>query len=183
MTSHADVNIFCPAVTTAALARLYGVGFVLEPADSRGPTGAVFDRMIGNERLYRIPGAAVATLSAFGPGGALPGPAASTTPVAVTNPNPAAVTVRTDAASPQLLRLRLTDVPVAGQPRREATRTHPVRGDHDAGTDPLWPARRRAPRPAHGIHRWDWRRPRRHSRTVRVSVAAIVMSRRRRQPV
>ena len=37
------VNIFCPAVTTAALARRYGVGFVLEPANSRGPTGAVFE--------------------------------------------------------------------------------------------------------------------------------------------
>ena len=41
----------------------------------------------------------------------MPGLDAPTTPVGVTNPNPAAVTVHTNAASPQLLRLRLTDVP------------------------------------------------------------------------
>ena len=109
--AYRSANIFCPAITTAALARRYGVSFVLEPANARGPTGAVFDRMIGNEQLYRIPGAAVATLSPFGPGGAVPGLDAPTTPLQVTNPNPAAVTVHTDAPTPQLLRLRLTDVP------------------------------------------------------------------------
>ncbi len=104
-------NLFCPAVTTVALARRYGVGFVLEPANSPGPTGAVFDRMIGNEQLYRIPGAAVATLSPLGPGGAAPGPDASATPVSVSSSDSATWKVVTDATDQSLLRLRLTNVP------------------------------------------------------------------------
>ena len=37
-------SVFCPAVTTAQLGRLYGVEFVLEPPGAPGPRGAVFDR-------------------------------------------------------------------------------------------------------------------------------------------
>ena len=40
-------NSFCPALTTAAQARRYGVQFVLEPAGASGPVGAVFDRELG----------------------------------------------------------------------------------------------------------------------------------------
>ena len=66
-------SIFCPLVTTARLARLYGVAFVLEPSGRPGPQGGVFDPRIGNEVLYRIPGAAVATLTPTTAHGALPG--------------------------------------------------------------------------------------------------------------
>ena len=35
--------LYCPAVTTAKVARRYGVGFVLEPKGAPGPQGAIFD--------------------------------------------------------------------------------------------------------------------------------------------
>jgi hypothetical protein len=102
---------FCPAVTSARQGRLYGVAFVLEPRRGRGPKGAVFDKVVGNEDLYRIPGAAPATLSVLGANGGLPGPDAPGTPVAVTHPDPASWALTTDAPGPRVLRLRLTDVP------------------------------------------------------------------------
>ncbi len=48
--------IFCPAVTTVAVAREYGVGYILEAAGRPGPTGSVFVRRLADEDLYRIPG-------------------------------------------------------------------------------------------------------------------------------
>jgi hypothetical protein len=108
--NYRSANIFCPAVTTATLARLYGVSYVLESRGARGPTGAVFDGYIGNEALYRIPGAAAATLSALGQGGRLPGVGAPGSPVSVSHPDPASWSLHTDSATPRVLRLRLTDV-------------------------------------------------------------------------
>ncbi len=64
--------MFCPVVDSTATARLFGVGFVLEPHGAKGPPGSVFDKQVGNEELYRIPGASVATLSALGVHGSLP---------------------------------------------------------------------------------------------------------------
>ena len=49
------VSVFCPVVTTAAIAREYGVAFVLEPRGVPGPRGAAFDKAIGDEALFRIP--------------------------------------------------------------------------------------------------------------------------------
>ena len=42
---------YCPAITNANYARLYGVRYVLEPLGARGPTGAVFDERVGNENF------------------------------------------------------------------------------------------------------------------------------------
>jgi hypothetical protein len=104
--------IFAPLVRNATVARRFGVGFVLEPDGSPGPTGAVFDQEVGDhEALYRIPGAAAATVSPLGQDGALPSPDAPGQAVAVTHPDPASWKLETDAATPQVLRLRLTDVP------------------------------------------------------------------------
>ena len=104
------VGVFCPQITTATQARVFGVGFVLEPRHARGPTGAVFDRMVGTEQLFRIPGAAPATLISTTGGEALsidtPG-----TPVAVTHPEPSTWRLHVEGSGPALLRLRLTDVP------------------------------------------------------------------------
>jgi hypothetical protein len=105
------IGVFCPQITTAAQARVFGVSYVLEPRHARGPTGAVFDTMVGTEQLFRIPGAAPATLvSTGGRRDALsidtPG-----TPVAVTHPDDSTWHLRIDHSSPALLRLRLTDVP------------------------------------------------------------------------
>jgi hypothetical protein len=101
---------YCPAVTTAALARLYGVSFVLEPKGTRGPTGAIFDAAVGNEDLYRIPGAAIATLVPSHDGHS-PSLDARGTPVAVSHPKARSWRLVVDVAHRQELRLRLTDVP------------------------------------------------------------------------
>jgi hypothetical protein len=104
-------SVFCPAVTSASIARRYGVGFVLESAGQRGPAGAVFDRDVGDERLYRIPGSGLATLSAAPTDANLPGPDAAGTVVPVTQPDPSTWTIKTEGTVSQVLRLRLTDVP------------------------------------------------------------------------
>ena len=107
----AENTMFCPVVDSTATARLFGVRFVLEPHGAKGPPGSVFDQRVGNEELYRIPGASVATLSALGVHGSLPPVDAPGTPVAVTYPNAASWKLVTHASRPQVLRLRLTDVP------------------------------------------------------------------------
>ena len=103
--------IYCPAVTTATLARRYGVAYVLEPHGAKGPRGGVFDRTIGEEDLYRIPGAGNATLTALTPGHGLPSPDARGKTVAVTYPGPASWKLVTHSTRPAVLRLRLTDLP------------------------------------------------------------------------
>jgi hypothetical protein len=105
------VSLFCPVIKTTAAARLFGVGFVLEPHGVKGPPGSVFDERVGNEELYRIPGASVATLSSVPVDGSLPPVDAPGKPVAVTYPSPTSWKVVTRATTPQVLRLRLTDVP------------------------------------------------------------------------
>jgi hypothetical protein len=102
---------YCPAITDATLARLYGVGYVLEPLGAKGPTGAVFDKRVGNENLFRIPGAALATLTPTGPSGSYPPAEALGDPVKVSTPKPSEWKIETHADAPQVLRLRLTDVP------------------------------------------------------------------------
>jgi hypothetical protein len=104
-------SVFCPAVTTTSVARRYGVRFVLEPSGKAGPPGAVFDRTVGDEDLYRIPGTGLATLTSVPASGALPGLDAPGRVVPVTQPDPASWKVVTDGVGPQVLRLRLTDVP------------------------------------------------------------------------
>ena len=79
---------FGPAVTTAVFARRYGIAFVLEPDGAIGPQGAVFDAQIGDERLYRIPGAASATLSPSSSTSAFPAVDAPGRAVPVTHSNP-----------------------------------------------------------------------------------------------
>ncbi len=106
-----DYNVFSPEVTSIAVARRYGISFVLEPEGVAGPRGSIFDENVGNERLYRVPGAASATLTALGPRGGFPNSDARGTPVAVTHPSPSSWKMTTDKATPQVLRLRLTDVP------------------------------------------------------------------------
>ena len=102
---------YCPGISTLPLARLYGVQFVLDPHGFRAPSGGVFDERIGNEDLYRMPGAALAALIPTSATGALPPPSAQGVPVRVENPNPSSWKVDTDAATEQVLRLRLTNVP------------------------------------------------------------------------
>jgi hypothetical protein len=104
-------TVFCPAVTTSTVARRYGVGFILEPARAARPSGTVFDRVVGGEDLYRVPGAGLATLTPARATGPLPGPDATGAVVPVTQRDPASLRLQTHANSPQVLRLRLTAAP------------------------------------------------------------------------
>ena len=106
-----EVSHYCPGVRTASLARLYGVGFVLEPHSSAGPRGGVFDRQIGGEDLYRIRNSALVTLTPSGASGELPPDEAAGVTLQMSTPNPAVWHIKTDSTSAEVLRLRLTDVP------------------------------------------------------------------------
>ncbi len=114
-------SVYCPGVNTAELARLYGISFVLERAGSPGPRGGVFVRTVGDDILYRIPDASVATLTPLADDGRLPADNAPGTPVAVSSADPSSWKLVTDADRRQVLRLRLTNIPgwhatVDGQP-------------------------------------------------------------------
>jgi hypothetical protein len=104
-------NSFCPALTSAAQARRYGIQFVLEPAGAPAPKGAVFDEKIDDEDLYRIPDAAEAELVPSTSAGHHPSTDTSVVPVTVGHPSPSSLRITTSSTSDQVLRLHLTDVP------------------------------------------------------------------------
>ena len=104
-------NSFCPRFTTAAEARRFGVAFVLDHRGDPGPTGSVPVGTFGNETLFRIPGAAPATLVPLPASGELPPVDREGTPVPVVHPTPASWRVTTTGSGAQVLRLRLTDEP------------------------------------------------------------------------
>jgi hypothetical protein len=102
---------FCPAIQSVAQARLYGVQYLLEPAGTNPPSGTIFEARVGNEGLYRVPGASRATLSPLRPDGTFPNTNAPATSAPVTQPTPGSWSVVTRAVLPSVLRLRLTAVP------------------------------------------------------------------------
>jgi hypothetical protein len=105
------LGVFCARITSAEQARIFGVGYVLEPANHVGPTGSVFDGTVGLERLYRIPGSASATLVPPAPGGAPLRTDAPGVPVATSHPSATSWRVVENSTTPQMLRLRLSAVP------------------------------------------------------------------------
>jgi hypothetical protein len=107
----APVSHYCPGVTSATIARQYGVGFILERHGDPAPTGARFETTIGKEDLYRVTGAGPAVVLPASSTGSLPPDSARGTPVAVTSPSPTSWRLHTDSARSQILRLHLTNVP------------------------------------------------------------------------
>jgi hypothetical protein len=105
------LGVFCARFTSAEQARIFGVSYVLEPSNHVGPTGSVFDGIVGRERLYGIPGSASATLVPPAPGGGTLATDAPGVPVATTHPSAASWRVVENSAAPQMLRLRLSAVP------------------------------------------------------------------------
>lgn len=104
-------NSFCPRIATAAEARRYGIQFVLEPYGSAGPSGAQFVRRVGDEMLYRIPGASDGVLVPVARAGTSPPADAHGQPVAVNQTAPSSFRITTSAKQEAVLRLRITDVP------------------------------------------------------------------------
>jgi Bacterial membrane protein YfhO len=102
---------FCPAVSSVNAARRFGVGYVLERPNTKGPSGSRFVKEVGGDDLYKIPGAAAATLVPSTAGGALPSNDKAGTPIAASHPDPATWKVATDSSTAQVLRLRITNVP------------------------------------------------------------------------
>lgn len=116
------VGVFCPVMSTVAEARIYGASYVLVAAGRPGPPGASRVAVIQGEQVFHVPGAAEATLVTP----SMPGPTpvdAPGTPLSVRHPDDASWRVVTDSTAPQLLRLRLTNVPgwratIDGRPLR-----------------------------------------------------------------
>lgn len=104
------INTFCPAVTSAAEARMFGVGYVLQRAGSPGPTGGEFVRRLGDEDLYRIPGSGEATVAPL-EAGSLPADRTVGTPVPVHHPNPSEWQLTTSSHTPQAVRFHVSNVP------------------------------------------------------------------------
>jgi hypothetical protein len=102
---------FCPAITSAALARRFGVQYVLELPGTAPPQGATPLGRIGNELLYRIPQSGRATLVPARPGAPLPPDDAPGRVVDVHEPNPATWELSTNSTRSEVLRLHLTGVP------------------------------------------------------------------------
>ncbi|MDA8291231.1 MAG: YfhO family protein, partial [Actinomycetota bacterium] len=99
-------GLFCPAVTSVALARLYGVSYVLEAAGEPGPPGTARVATVGGEGVYAVPRSGRATLTPRS--GSASGTAAA---VPASEPFPGEWRVVTDVAAPSVLRLRVTAVP------------------------------------------------------------------------
>jgi hypothetical protein len=104
------VGLFCPQITTATEARVYGVSYVLADNSSPAPTGAVREGSVGGEALYRIAGSGQATLSPIPRSGPLATDARGR-PVAVMHPSAASLRITTDTATAQVLRVRVTALP------------------------------------------------------------------------
>jgi hypothetical protein len=102
---------FIPGIPSATVARRYGISYVLGGAGVAGPTGSVFVAHIGNENLFRIPGAATATLVPMSSSAKWPNIDAAGTPVPVVRPTPSTIRIVTDSRSPQVLRLRVASFP------------------------------------------------------------------------
>jgi len=105
------VGLFCPQITTAAEARVYGVPYVLVAPGTGAPSGAVRDGSVGGERLFRVSGAAAATVNPAPPTGQSLPLGARGTPVTVSHPDDASWRVVVSADEAQVLRLRLTAEP------------------------------------------------------------------------
>jgi hypothetical protein len=84
----------CPSIPSASVARHFGIGFVLEPPGHAGPTGTTYVTTIDGEPLYRVPGAALATLA---PRGA-PADGAGSLPLRTTRPTYASIQLTTRSA-------------------------------------------------------------------------------------
>jgi len=105
------VFYFTPTIDSAAVARRYGISYVLERHGTAGPTGSVFDTRVGNEDLYAIPGAATATLVPPVSSSRWPSIDARGAAVHVERPDPSAVRIVTNSPTPRVLRIRVASLP------------------------------------------------------------------------
>ena len=99
---------FCPAVTDARIARRFGIRFILVHHGSAAPYGTALVRTLGDEDLYRVPGASAATIVGRASAG---DPDAVGRPLVLRWPSPSTVAVDLTARHPSVVRLHLQRVP------------------------------------------------------------------------
>ncbi|MDA8296359.1 MAG: YfhO family protein [Actinomycetota bacterium] len=95
-------HLFCPAIRSLRLARLYGVSDVLEPPGARPPAGMVRVATLHGEGLFRVPGSGRATLTSA---------SGKVRVVQASEPTPDTWTVKFSAKTRSRLELRITDEP------------------------------------------------------------------------
>ena len=101
---------FCPAFTSTLLARRFGVSYVLEQRGATSPSGGIYVATMGNEKLFKIPGAGFATVAPLVRGRS--STARQKEPVVPrADSRTGYVAGRITGDHVQDLRLRLTDVP------------------------------------------------------------------------
>jgi hypothetical protein len=98
---------FCPSMSTASVARHFGVAFVLTIAGSKPPPGAIFESKINDENLYRIPGSGVITVE---PAGMTPDSPRATV-LTSTSQDPNSMKVAVDVARPSTVYFHVTNDP------------------------------------------------------------------------
>jgi len=106
----AEIGLFCPAVSTTAIARTFGVSFVLAARGSPGPPGATMVRDVGDETLYSIPDSSRATVVPATKKATAPG-LDPERPVAMASTGPSSYSVALDTGTRVDVHLRITDEP------------------------------------------------------------------------
>ena len=97
-------GLFCPEITSLALARHYGVSFVMEPPGVPGPPGTRRVAVLLGEGLYAVPGSGRATLvplNSNGPSVVQPS----------SQPTPSTWRIDVTASRASWLELRISNVP------------------------------------------------------------------------
>jgi len=98
---------FCPSVSSASLAREFGVSYILAPPGAAAPSGTVLTATLDGEVVYRVPGAGLVTLV---PGRVSSGEQPGTNVPAVGG-NPASLRLHFVATQTSTLEIHITDVP------------------------------------------------------------------------
>jgi hypothetical protein len=101
------LGVFCPSVSSASLAREFGVSYILAPPGSAAPSGTVLTATLDGEGVYRVPGAGLVTLV---PGRVSSGEQPGTNVPAVGG-NPASLRLHFAATQASTLEIHITDVP------------------------------------------------------------------------
>jgi hypothetical protein len=98
---------YCPSMSSAGVARHFGVGYVLAVAGTAPPPGTVPVTTIEGEDLYRVPGASVVTTE---PARSPPDSAAATE-VPVGGSDPSSMHLSVSDKSPSVMYVHVTDFP------------------------------------------------------------------------
>jgi hypothetical protein len=100
------VNNFCASITSAAMAREFGVTYILVPPGSPPPGGTELATLIDTVGVWRVPGSGIVT---EGPASDRPGAIERVVPYRSDNAGQLAMSV--DASSSEVLRVHISDLP------------------------------------------------------------------------